>query len=168
MKLWKMHKQRVEYKREMRLCPSWKCSQQSVNSHLAKHNVTSLSNCWNKTLSARLLFKCKASPLQRSVVSTPLTTPTAHFRKTQWKHITGFPKYTSVKPKTRQLSCIAQNMTHSADTFFNNDVNTIAYRVCTCVGVCGFQASISAKMNWLSILRSRLELVVFQICLSTC
>lgn len=160
-------RQKCMWDKNWRLCPSWKCSQQSVNNHLAKHNTTSLSNYWNYTLCASLFFKCKASPVCRSVVSTPLKTPT---KPKQWKHITGFPKYMTVNLKTRLPSCIPQNMTHSTDTFSNNDVNTIIYRVvCVCVSVwvC-FQASISAEKNWLSVLCSRLELVAFQICLSTC
>lgn len=47
------------------------------------------------------------------------------FKEAQWKHVTGFPKYTTVNLKTRRLSSTPQNMTHSADTFLNNDVNTI-------------------------------------------
>lgn len=57
--------------------------------------------------------------------------------KKQWKHITGFPKYMTVNLKTRLLSRTPQNTTHSADTFLNNDVNVLIYRVVwVCLSLC--------------------------------
>lgn len=123
---WNMH-QKCKRDKNWRLCPTWKCSQQSVNNHLAKHNDSSLSNYWNYTLSASLVFECKVSSVCRSEVGT----------KKQWKHITGFPKYMTVNLKTRLLSRTPQNTTHSADTFLNNDVNVLIYRVVwVCLSLC--------------------------------
>lgn len=57
--------------------------------------------------------------------------------KKQWKHITGFPKYMTVNLKTRLLSCTPQNTPHSTDTFLNNDVNALIYRVVwVCLTLC--------------------------------
>lgn len=50
----------------------------------------------------------------------------------------------TVTLKTRRRSCTPQNVTHSTDTFFNDDVKALIY---SRVGVCGFQASLSAESS---------------------